>query len=130
MDLALGMKTIEIIKKRKLLSKNERMGHYILNKLRSIDGMLNQRGLGLMLAFEVKNPKMRDNLIAECARRGLLVLGCGQKGIRLVPPYVIEEEEADIALGILERSLKSVSSQGFTHHGAICEFVHCGKHHS
>ncbi len=130
LDLALGMKTIEIIKKRKLLSKNERMGHYILNKLRSIDGMLNQRGLGLMLAFEVKNPKMRDNLIAECARRGLLVLGCGQKGIRLVPPYVIEEEEADIALGILERSLKSVSSQGFTHHGAICEFVHCGKHHS
>jgi len=130
LDLALGIKTIEIIKRQKLLQKNERMGHYLLHHLHGLEGAMKQRGMGMMLAFEVRNGKMRDNLIAECARRGLLVLGCGQKGIRLAPPYVIEKEEADIALGILERSLREVSSEGFRHHGAICDFVHCGKHHA
>ncbi|MFH0738160.1 MAG: aminotransferase class III-fold pyridoxal phosphate-dependent enzyme [Candidatus Micrarchaeota archaeon] len=130
LDLALGMKTIEIIKKDKLLSKNARMGKYLLGELGTIKGISNRRGLGMMLAFDMPSPAARDRLIAECATRGLLILGCGIKSVRLVPPYVINEEDADAAISVIDASIKRTSAKGFTHHGAICDFVHCGKHHA
>jgi 4-aminobutyrate aminotransferase len=129
LDLALGMKTIHVIKKDKLLGRNERMGRYLLGRIRELE-VSGQRGLGLMLAFDLPSASVRDNLIAECAKRGLLLLGCGTKGIRLVPPYIIERDDADLALETIEAALKRISSRGFTHHGPICEFVHCGKHHT
>ena len=130
LDLALGMKTIEIIKKEKLLSKNTKMGKYLLGELESVKGISNRRGLGMMLAFDMPSPAARDRLIAECATNGLLLLGCGMRSVRLVPPYVITEEDADTAISIIEASVKRISAKGFSHHGAICEFVHCGKHHA
>lgn len=130
LDLAMGMKTIEVIKKDKLLPRNAALGHRMLRRLKEIKGISGQRGLGLMLAFDLKDAKTRDNVIAECARRGLLLVGCGMKSIRIVPPYITTEEDADRAFEVLEAALKSVSRRGFTHHGAICDFVHCGKHHS
>ncbi|MFN7990718.1 MAG: aminotransferase class III-fold pyridoxal phosphate-dependent enzyme [Candidatus Micrarchaeia archaeon] len=126
-DLAMGMKTIEIIKKEKLLEKNARMGRYILSALKDMSGISGQRGLGLMLAFDLATAAMRDNVITECARNGLLVLGCGHKSIRLIPPYVIEKEDADLALGILQESIRACAKKGFAHTGPICDFIHCGK---
>jgi len=130
LDLALGIRTIEIIKKDKLLAHNTRLGHYILKALNDVKGISNRRGLGLMLAFDLPTARMRDNLIAECTTRGLLVLGCGNKSVRLIPPYVITTEDADKAISIIEASLKRITARGFSHHGAICDFVHCGKHHT
>ncbi|MDD5172350.1 MAG: aminotransferase class III-fold pyridoxal phosphate-dependent enzyme [Candidatus ainarchaeum sp.] len=129
-DMALGISTIEIIKKDKLLAKNARMGKYLLGLIQDMKGVSNQRGLGMMLAFDVASAHMRDNLIAECVARGLLVLGCGSKSVRLIPPYVITEDDADIAISIIEASLKRITAHGFSHHGAICDFIHCGKHHT
>ncbi|MEW6035288.1 MAG: aminotransferase class III-fold pyridoxal phosphate-dependent enzyme [Candidatus Micrarchaeota archaeon] len=129
LDLALGMRTIQVIKKENLLAKNERMGKYLLGRLKELD-VSGQRGLGLMLAFDLPTQSVRDNLIAECAKRGLLILGCGTRSIRLAPPYVVEKEDADLGLETIEAALKRISSRGFSHAGAICEFVHCGKHHA
>ncbi len=130
LDLALGIRTIEIIKKEKLLARNARMGKHILGLIEDMKGITNQRGLGMMLAFDLPSAHMRDNLIAECTTRGLLVLGCGSRSVRLIPPYVITEEDADKAMEIIEASLKRIAARGFSHHGAICDFVHCGKHHT
>jgi len=128
LDLAIGMKTIEVIRKGGLLRKNRMLGDYMLGRLKDIPGISGQRGLGLMLAFDVKDASMRDDLIVECARNGLLVLGCGQKSVRLIPPYVTQEDDADRAFDILERAILRCSSGGFRHTGAVCEFIHCGRH--
>jgi 4-aminobutyrate aminotransferase len=130
LDLALGTRTIEIIRKQKLLGRNGRMGRHMLGILQDMKGTSEPRGLGLMLAFDMNTQAARDNLIAECALRGLLVLGCGVKSIRLVPPYILEKEDADAGMEVLESALRRVTSRGFSHHGAICDFVHCGKHHT
>jgi len=37
--------------------------------------------------------------------RGLMVLGCGESSIRLCPPLIVSEQEAAVALDILEESL-------------------------
>lgn len=128
LDLAIGLKTIEIIRKDKLLRKNLLLGEYMLGRMRDIPNISNPRGLGLMLAFDLKDASMRDDLIVECARNGLLLLGCGQKGIRMIPPYVTAEDDADRAFDILERAIMKCLVGGFRHTGAVCDFIHCGRH--
>ena len=77
------------------------------------------RGRGLMIGVEiVKDQQSREaagewrNQIAMLAyERGLLVLGCGETSIRLAPPLILKQEEADIALDILEECIALVESQ-------------------
>jgi 4-aminobutyrate aminotransferase len=77
------------------------------------------RGRGLMIGIEiVKDQQTREaasewrNQIEVLAyERGLLVLGCGETTIRLAPPLVLRQEEADIALDILEECIALVEHQ-------------------
>ena len=50
----------------------------------------------------------RTEVIQACFRKGLLILGCGENVIRLIPPLIIAQREADMALTILEEVLKKV----------------------
>lgn len=125
-DMALGVKTIEIIKKEKLLERNRKMGDYIMKNLNDLD-LEEVRGGGLMIAFDLPNKKTRDNVIVECVREGLLVLGTGEKSIRVIPPYIIREEEADEGLAVIEKAVKAVSKKGFKHRGKICDYMGCGE---
>jgi 4-aminobutyrate aminotransferase len=67
------------------------------------------RGLGLMTAVDVikdgdpaqPDPAHREDVIQACFRRGLLLLGCGESGIRFCPPLCVTAEQVETALGIL-----------------------------
>jgi 4-aminobutyrate aminotransferase len=71
------------------------------------------RGRGLMIGVEiVKDQKsrtpvgpMRDRIVELAFERGLLILGCGETTIRLCPPLIVNQQEADIALDILEECI-------------------------
>jgi 4-aminobutyrate aminotransferase len=71
------------------------------------------RGRGLMIGIEiVKDQKsrtpagpMRDKIVDLAFERGLLILGCGETSIRLCPPLIVNQHEADIALDILEECI-------------------------
>ncbi len=68
------------------------------------------RGRGLMIGVElVKDQQsrqpvgaMRDRVVELAFERGLLILGCGETTIRLCPPLILKQQEADVALDILE----------------------------
>jgi len=82
------------------------------------------RGRGLMIGIElVKNKETREpatelrNRIEVLAfEKGLMILGCGETSIRLCPPLIICEEEASVALDILEDVLTQVEKE-FAHAG-------------
>ena len=75
------------------------------------------RGRGLMIGIEiVKDQKsrtpvgpMRDKIVDLAFERGLLILGCGETSIRLCPPLIVNQSEADIALDILEECITLAS---------------------
>ena len=77
------------------------------------------RGRGLMIGIEiVKDRQTREaagewrNQIETLAyERGLLVLGCGETTIRLAPPLILKQEEADVALDILEECIGLVEDR-------------------
>jgi 4-aminobutyrate aminotransferase len=43
--------------------------------------------------------------------RGLMLLGCGETSLRLSPPLIVKEEEAMVALDILEEALTIVEKE-------------------
>jgi 4-aminobutyrate aminotransferase len=67
------------------------------------------RGLGLMLALELATPELAEALEYEAFTRGLLLLGCGARSIRISPPLVIDATTMASGLRVLEDALAAVS---------------------
>jgi 4-aminobutyrate aminotransferase len=71
------------------------------------------RGRGLMIGIEIVQDKasrtpvgaMRDKIVDLAFERGLLILGCGETSVRLCPPLIVNQQEADVALDILEECI-------------------------
>ncbi|MFH1592669.1 MAG: aspartate aminotransferase family protein [Candidatus Woesearchaeota archaeon] len=130
-DLAVGAKTIRIIKKRKLLNNINRQGVYIKKRLDEIQernpSVSMVRGLGLMVAFDLSSRKMKNNVIIECLKHGLVLLGCAEKGIRVIPPYIVSRKEIDEGMNILEKAIKRFKSDRARHTGQICNYLTCGE---
>ena len=129
-DLVLGKETIKIIKKDNLLDNVTKMGLHLRRRLTDINERNNDlfdvRGYGLLTAFSLKTNEIRDNFLIEAMKKGLVLLGCGVNGVRMIPPYIVSGEEIDEACDIVESSLITVSKKGFRHEGQICDFVGCG----
>ena len=79
------------------------VGKYLLDKLteklRDIPGVVGIRGLGLMIGIELEKP-CRE-ILQLAADQGLLVSITAEKVIRLLPPLVLQQEEADEIANIL-----------------------------
>jgi 4-aminobutyrate aminotransferase len=77
------------------------------------------RGRGLMIGIEiVKNqdnrrpaPAFRDRIVDLAFQKGLLILGCGETSLRLSPPLILKEQEAEIALDVLEECISEVEQE-------------------
>lgn len=103
-----------------LVENAERVGKFLkeglLNMMHRFDFIGDVRGLGLMVGVEIvedrerKTPskKLRDRIITECFRRGLLLLGGGESVIRFSPPLIVTEEEVARALEIFEDVLSKI----------------------
>jgi 4-aminobutyrate aminotransferase-like enzyme len=85
--------------------------------------MANVRGEGLFLGFDLVKPGTREPWTsAECRqlfdatlRRGLVTMAYAPR-VRINPPLVLTEAEADEALALLDESLTEV--EGRAHHAA------------
>ncbi len=77
------------------------------------------RGRGLMIGIELVKDKttrepaatLRNRVESLAFERGLMILGCGETSLRLCPPLIVSEEEATVALDILEDALTQVETE-------------------
>jgi 4-aminobutyrate aminotransferase len=58
-----------------------------------------------MDALELDTVERRGRVLRACLERGLLLLGCGFKAIRFLPPLDVTPRELDLALEILSQAL-------------------------
>ena len=68
----------------------------------------NARGKGLLVAFDLPDGDVRGRVVQGCWDRGLAVLSCGQRSIRLRPPLVFSEAQAAQVLGTLLEVVNSL----------------------
>ena len=96
-DMAIGTKIIEIILKNNLLSNSQKIGDMLLKNfvdIVGINGLIDARGIGLMIGLEFDTKVTRDFMVNNLFKKGLLILPAGMKSIRIMPPLIINEEEA------------------------------------
>jgi 4-aminobutyrate aminotransferase len=107
---AIGYTIIEVIQKEHLLDNATRQGNYLLGQLRRLQSrypfILDVRGIGLMAGIEIDSPERRERILRKTLDRGLLLIGCGYKVIRFLPPLDVRQREIDMALEILEKTFQ------------------------
>ena len=116
---AAAMETIRLLES-KYIANSARMGEYAMKRLaewpKKHPLVGDVRGLGLMIGIElVKNQKTREphlearkKIIQRAYELGVLVLGCGESTVRLMPPLLVEQDQMDFALDILERCISEI----------------------
>jgi 4-aminobutyrate aminotransferase len=112
-DMAVGLKTIEIIEKEKLIENANVMGNYIMKRFKELQErypkkITDVRGLGLMIGVDFENEKQRDLVVEKAFKNKLLLLGCGFKTLRIAPPLIIKEDEANQGISIIEKIIKDL----------------------
>jgi L-lysine 6-transaminase len=103
---------LEVINEERLVSNARVVGDHLLSGLRALEheraGLLsNARGRGLMIAFDLPTPELRDRARRAIIASGLLLLSCGTRSIRFRPPLTLSAAEADAGLEIVRTSLKA-----------------------
>jgi len=86
----------------------EAVGERLVSHFRSFHsvhgGIKEIRGKGLMIGVELEAP-VAPKVFAECMDKGLLINAIGDHILRMLPPLILSEEEADNGYGIMEEVL-------------------------
>lgn len=67
-------------------------------------------GRGLMIGIDFVSAEFATAVEQECFRRGLLVLTCGDRSLRIAPPLTITEGEVRTGLHILTDAISAVAT--------------------
>ncbi len=112
---AAALATLDVLRDEDLCARAELLGARFVTRLRAssagVPAVLEVRGLGLMIGIELVSAEAAAELQAACLHEGMIVLTCGPREnvLRLIPPLILSDDEAELALGILERALGSLA---------------------
>jgi 4-aminobutyrate aminotransferase len=119
-----ALATLDTIEREGLLANARTQGEHLRRRLLELQQKHEEigdvRGLGLMVATEfvrsrsdkTPNVKLKDRVLEEAFRRGLLLLPCGRSSIRYIPPLVIQEAEIDEGVEILDAAITAARRRG------------------
>ena len=106
-----GLATLRVVQDEDLLSNAVRVGDYIQRRFREAQKALpiigDVRGKGLMVAVELVNPdgsparEAIRGLIKEMSASGLALTKCGASSVRIAPPLIITEAQADFGVAAI-----------------------------
>ena len=121
-SIAAALATMDLLD-RELIANAAKVGGRILERLEGWKQnhplVGDVRGRGLMIGVEIVKDKatrepataLRNRVETLAFERGLMILGCGETTLRLCPPLVVNEQEATVALDILEDALTEVEKE-------------------
>jgi 4-aminobutyrate aminotransferase len=115
-SIAAALATLDILS-REGMANAARVGGMMLERLngwkKTHPLVGDVRGRGLMIGVELVKDKatrepasaVRNRVETLAFERGLMVLGCGETTLRICPPLIVSEQEATVALDILEEAI-------------------------
>jgi 4-aminobutyrate aminotransferase len=105
-----GIVTLDLLEEG-LMENASKVGAQMLDGMREIAATHKQvtdvRGIGLMLAMELKTADQAAHLVQAAFERGLLLLTAGTRAVRICPPLVLDREDAATGLEIIASALGS-----------------------
>jgi acetylornithine aminotransferase len=100
---AAALATIETMQKLQLEQRAEQLGHYFKQQFSKLladkDSVLDIRNKGLMIGIELKKPC--TEFVQQALDKHLLINVTADKVIRLLPPLIITDQQADKIISIV-----------------------------
>lgn len=114
---AVASAAIEVIEKEALADRSDRLGQYMMEKLKTLThpDIKEIRGRGLFIAIELHVPARP--YCEKLMELGLLCKETHRNVIRLAPPLIINEAQIDWAVARLKQVLHSSSIEGAEYNG-------------
>ena len=112
---AAAIATLEVIRDEKLMENAVARGKEAVDGLRAaLKGnslVTDIRGIGLMIGVDFVDADAAADVEVEAFKRGLLVLTCGDRGVRMSPPLVVNAEEIKTAVRIFAEAAAAVAAR-------------------
>jgi predicted acetylornithine/succinylornithine family transaminase len=103
----LALEVLDIIDDEGLLDRVTQRGSQLMRGLRNLSGkhscIREVRGLGLMIGAEMGTAA--KDVVQSLLKHGVLANAAHDSVLRLLPPFIVSEEQVDEFLGILDRCL-------------------------
>ena len=101
---------VEYIQENKIAERATEVGNRIMDGLRErlsgLNNVVDIRGKGLMIGVQLDSPC--TDLVAKAMDKGLLINVANDNTIRLLPPLIISDEEADQIVGIISGLVEEI----------------------
>jgi L-lysine 6-transaminase len=115
-DMVRSQRYLEIMVEENLLENAASMGRALVEGLEQIakgsDLISNVRGRGMMIAFDLPDPRSRDIFRGLLLQNGLVALKCGTRSIRFRPMLDLDPASVEEGLALVEQSLYDSRSDG------------------
>jgi acetylornithine aminotransferase len=106
---AAGLAVLEIIEEERLIENAAAMGHYLLEAFKTLPGVKDVRGQGLMLGIELheSTTPLRKRLLFE---HGIFTGSSSEANtLRVLPALNLRQDQADMLLEALSIELKTTA---------------------
>jgi adenosylmethionine-8-amino-7-oxononanoate aminotransferase len=109
-----ALEVFEELESMNALGRVKRLGTFFLSKLKKMEklsGVVEARGIGLMLALQVKDSRFAEQIRREMIRLGDLI-GTEGNTIVIKPPFFIEISHIDNFCNNLKKSIEEAARKG------------------
>jgi acetylornithine/N-succinyldiaminopimelate aminotransferase len=108
---AVAIAVIDAIEQENLLAHITQLGGYFQNELDRLAAkypqlVLEARGLGLMLALELRSADTAKSVAAAMLQRRILINRTSDTVLRFLPPYILATSHVDLAIAALDEILE------------------------
>ncbi|MGI5129122.1 L-lysine 6-transaminase [Pseudonocardia sp. CA-107938] len=105
-DMARSRRNLEIIERDGLIENATVLGKLLVEELQGVAGIDNVRGRGLFVAFDLPSTDARNTTLARLLAARVLMLGCGERSIRLRPTLTVTEDELRQAVAAIAAAVR------------------------
>jgi L-lysine 6-transaminase len=106
LDMLRSIYVMKAYEKFDLLNNATKQGERLVNELSMIDSLQNVRGVGLLVAFDMKNKKSRDIFVDQLRNAGMICNPTGEKSVRLRPNLAVSSHEVKLAVDTIKGCIR------------------------
>ena len=115
-DMVRCQRYLEILEEERLIENAAVVGAHLGRGLEALaaerpEALSNPRGRGLMCAIDLADGPTRDAVAARAYELGMIILPCGDRGLRFRPPLDVTAAEVDEALEVLRRAVAHATAK-------------------
>ncbi|MFC2087040.1 aspartate aminotransferase family protein, partial [Bacteroidota bacterium] len=107
-----ALAVLEVLEEECLIEHSSELGTHAMKKIQDLavdeEAVLEVRGLGLMIGIELSFPARP--VVLKLLEKGIIGNVVTDKVLRLVPPLVIKEEDIDVVIEEIFKSIKEIKS--------------------